>query len=53
MSENKLESVDLFLAAINPFVKNNTVENVSVNGDSSFDSYDYFEPDAKIIITYH
>lgn len=33
--------------------KKDTVENVSINGDSSFSSSDYFEKDAKVVISYH
>ena len=33
--------------------KKDTVENVSVNGDSSFSSSDYFDKDATVVITYH
>ena len=33
--------------------KADTVDSVSIGGDSSFISSDYFEPDAKVIISYH
>lgn len=33
--------------------KEDTVESISIAGDSQFDSYDYFEPDDKVIISYH
>lgn len=33
--------------------KKNTVDTISINGNSSFKKSDYFMPDAKVIITYH
>ncbi len=33
--------------------KKDTVENVSINGSSEFHDSDYFEKDAKVVITYH
>lgn len=33
--------------------KEDTVESVSIDGDTSFSSSDFFDPEAKIIITYH
>ena len=33
--------------------KEDTVESVSIGGDSSFSSSDYFDPDEKVIISYH
>ena len=33
--------------------KADTIDSISVDGDSSFSSHDYFNPDAKIIISYH
>lgn len=33
--------------------KNKKVESVSINGDSSFGNSDYFEPNAKVVISYH
>lgn len=35
------------------FWTNEEVESVTINGDSSFDNYDYYEPDSKVIIKYH
>ena len=35
------------------FWKSDKVESVSVGGDTSFYSSDYFEPDIAIIIKYH
>lgn len=48
----RIKTVDLNDAGIfsNP---ENTVESISIGGETSFDSEDLFEPDAKIIITYH
>ena len=33
--------------------RKNTIDHVSIDGDTSFSSSDYFYPDAKIIISYH
>lgn len=34
-------------------LKNNKVQSISVGGNSSFSSSDYFDPDVKVIITYY
>ena len=33
--------------------KKDTIESISIDGDTYFSSGDFFDPDAKIIITYH
>lgn len=33
--------------------KSDTIESVTIDGDSSFSSSDYFDPNSKIIISYH
>ena len=33
--------------------KNGKVETISVGGNTSFESTDWFEPDAKVVISYH
>lgn len=33
--------------------REDTIESVSIDGDTSFSSEDYYAPDAKIIISYH
>lgn len=33
--------------------KSDTVDSVSIGGDTSFEDTDFFEPDAKVVITYH
>lgn len=35
------------------FFRNGKVETISVNGDTSFESTDYFPPDSKVVISYH
>ena len=35
------------------FKKNNTVDKISINGDSKFDDNQWYDPDAKIRIYYH
>lgn len=35
------------------FWMDKTVESISINGKTEFYDYDYFEPDAKVIIKYH
>lgn len=35
------------------FWTNKEVESVSIDGDTSFDKYDYYEPDTTVIIKYH
>lgn len=47
-----IKTVDLDDAGI-AIWKSNKVESVSVGGDTSFFSSDYFEPDVAIIIKYH
>lgn len=33
--------------------KEDTIDSITINGDGSFSSSDYFDPDSKIIISYH
>lgn len=33
--------------------RKDTIESVSINGDTSFYKSEYFEPDAKIVVSYH
>lgn len=33
--------------------RNNTIESITVDGESSFSSDDYYYPDVKIVISYH
>lgn len=47
-----IELIDLDDLGI-AFWNNGKVESVSIGGDTSFDSSDYFSPDAKVIISYH
>ncbi|MBQ8186682.1 MAG: hypothetical protein IJ037_07395 [Clostridia bacterium] len=35
------------------FWKNETVESVSIDGDTYFESINYFYPEDKVIVTYH
>ncbi len=35
------------------FVRNDTIDNITIDGNSSFYSTDYFNPDSNIVITYH
>ena len=51
MGFENIETIDLNDSNI--FNKENTVETVSIGGDSSFTSYDYFSKADQIIISYH
>lgn len=46
-----IETIDLDDAGL--FNKKNTIESISIDGNSTFESTDYFETDAKVIISYH
>ena len=52
MGFENIETIDLGDSGI-AFWKNETVQSVSVAGDSSFDSTDYFYTTDPVIITYH
>lgn len=52
MGFTNIETVDLNDAGIRIW-KNGKVESVSVDGDTSFNSDDYFYPTDTVIITYH
>lgn len=47
-----IELIDLDDAGIS-FWKNGEVEIISVGGNTSFDSADWFEPDTRVVISYH
>ena len=47
-----IELIDLNDAGI-AFWNEGKVETISVGGDTSFDSYDYFDPNTKVVISYH
>lgn len=47
-----IETVDLDDSGI-LFFKNHNVESITINGDSSFSSSDYFSVTDKVVITYH
>lgn len=47
-----IELIDLDDAGI-AFWNNGKVETISVGGDTDFDSTDWFDPDTKVIISYH
>ena len=47
-----IELIDLNDSGI-AFWNEGKVETISVGGDTSFDSYDYFDPNTKVVISYH
>lgn len=47
-----IELIDLDDAGL-AIWKNGKVETISVGGDTNFDSTDFFEPDTKVVISYH
>ena len=47
-----IELIDLDDAGL-ALWKNEKVEIISIGGDTSFDSTDFFEPDTKVVISYH
>ena len=47
-----IELIDLNDSGI-AFWNEGKVETISIGGDTSFDSYDYFAPDTKVVISYH
>ena len=47
-----IEVIDLNDAGL-AFWNDGKVESISIGGDTSFDSSDYFYPDAKVVITHH
>lgn len=47
-----IELVDLDDAGIEVW-KNDKVEKISVGGNTSFESTDFFEPDTRVVISYH
>lgn len=47
-----IEVIDLKDAGI-VFWKNDKVEQISVDGNTSFDSTDYFSKDSKVVISHH
>lgn len=49
---SNIELIDLNDSGI-LFWKNDKVETISVGGDTSFDSLDWFLPDTKVVISYH
>ena len=49
---NNIELIDIGDSGIT-FWKNGKVDSVSVGGDMSFDSMDWFDPNTKVIISYH
>ncbi len=52
MGFKNIVTVDLKDSGIT-FWKDETVKSISINGDSDFGSLSYFDPDEKVIITYH
>lgn len=46
-----IETIDLDDAGL--FDRKDTIESISIDGNSTFDSSDYFDTDAKVIISYH
>lgn len=48
-----IEEIDLKDSTLFGKKKNNTVESVSIGGDTRFRSDDYFDPNSKIIVSYH
>lgn len=47
-----IELIDLNDSGL-AFWTDGKVKTISVGGDTSFDSYDYFYPDTKVVISYH
>ena len=47
-----IELIDLDDAGI-AFWNEGKVETISVGGDTSFDSLDFFDPNTKVVISYH
>ncbi len=47
-----IELIDLNDAGIT-FWNNDKVANISVGGDTDFESVDWFDPDTKVVISYH
>lgn len=47
-----IETIDLNDSGILVW-KNNKVETISIAGKTSFSSEDYFDPDSKVVISYH
>lgn len=49
---SNIELIDLNDAGLS-FLNEEKVEKISVAGNSSFNSFDYFSKDSKVVITYH
>lgn len=47
-----IELIDLDDSGL-AFWKNGKVETISIGGDTSFDSTDFFDPETKVVISYH